>query len=160
MREPNPKIIEILNDVLSAELTAINQYFLHAEMCRDWGYLYLGSKIREESIGEMRHAESLIERVLYLNGIPNVQRLFKVNIGENVHEMLKSDVALEYEAVKRLNEGIPVAVAEGDNGTRELLEQILKSEEEHIDWIESQLDLIDQAGLQNYLASQIRKDQG
>lgn len=160
MREPNPKIIEILNDVLTAELTAINQYFLHAEMCRDWGYINLGAKIREESIGEMRHAEWLIERVLYLNGIPNVQRLSKVNIGESVHEILKSDVALEYDAVERLNAGIPVAVAEGDNGTRDLLQRILNSEEEHIDWIESQLELIEQAGLQNYLASQIRKDQG
>lgn len=160
MRETSPKVIEILNDVLSAELTAINQYFLHAEMCRDWGYERLGKLMRAESIDEMRHAELLIERVLYLKGIPNVQRLYKINIGENVHEILKSDLELEYVAVKRLNDGIPVAVSEGDHGTRELLEQILKSEEEHIDWIESQLDLIDQAGLQNYLASQIREAQG
>ncbi|MEL6761009.1 MAG: bacterioferritin [Myxococcota bacterium] len=158
-RESNPKIIEILNDVLTAELTAINQYFLHAEMCRDWGYEFLGKKIRAESIDEMRHAESLIERVLYLNGIPNVQRLSKVSIGESVKEILECDLALEYDALKRLNEGIPVCVAEGDNGTRELLESILKSEEEHVDWLESQLELVAQAGLENYLASQIRKDQ-
>ncbi len=157
-REPNPKIIEILNDVLSAELTAINQYFLHAEMCTDWGYEYLGKTIRAESIDEMKHAEQLIERILYLNGIPNVQRLYKINIGESVPEIFKCDLALEYEALKRLNEGIPVCVAEGDNGTRELLESILTSEEEHVDWLEAQMDLIEQAGAGNYLATQIRKD--
>lgn len=153
------KIIEILNDVLTAELTAINQYFVHGEMCDNWGYDRLHHKIRHHSIGEMKHAEELIERVLFLEGVPNVQRLGKIVIGETVPEMFKVDLALEMDAVKRLNEGIEVCRQADDNNSRHLLEEILEDEEEHIDWIEAQLALIDQVGAPNYLAQQIHKDE-
>ena len=153
-RTADQSIINALNDVLTAELTAINQYFVHAEMCADWGYKALYTKIRAESIDEMRHAESLIERVLYLNGVPNVQKLGRIRIGESVPELLKLDVELEYEAIPRLNKGIDLCRQASDNGTRLLLEQILAAEEEHIDWLESQLDQIEQMGVQNYLATQ------
>lgn len=159
MTKPNDTaaVIRVLNDVLTAELTAINQYFLHAEMCNNWGYERLYKKIRQESIDEMKHAEELIERVLFLNGVPNVQRLGKINIGETVPEQLKSDLALETDAVKRLNEGIEVCRLAGDNTSRALLEEILVSEEQHVDWIDAQLTLIEQVGLTNYLAQQIRE---
>ncbi|MBR56987.1 MAG: bacterioferritin [Myxococcales bacterium] len=153
------KVIEILNDVLTGELTAINQYFLHSEMLANWGYSRLHKKVRKESIDEMLHAETLMERVLYLGGLPNVQRLGPIRIGENVEEMLRSDLALEEEALPRLNEGIKHCRAVGDNGTRGLLEDILRSEEEHVDWIEAQLDQIGQMGLENYLAAQVRKEE-
>ena len=153
-RTVDQSVINALNDVLTAELTAINQYFVHAEMCGDWGYKRLHDRIRAESIDEMRHAEKLIERVIYLQGIPNVQKLGRIRIGESVHEQLKLDVALEYEAVPRLNKGIELCRENGDNGSRLLLEEILASEEEHIDWLESQLDQIEQMGIQNYLATQ------
>jgi len=152
------KIIEILNDVLTAELTAINQYFVHAEMCENWGYDRLHKIIRKHSIGEMKHAEELIERVLFLEGIPNVQRLGKINIGENVPEILKSDYALEMDALPRLNKGIETCRELGDNNSRHLLEEILAEEEEHVDWLEAQLALIEQVGPQHYLAQQIRED--
>ena len=155
----DPKIIEILNDVLCTELTAINQYFLHAEMCGDWGYERLYKKIRKESIDEMKHAEQIIERILFLNGVPNVQKLGNIKIGENVEEQLTVDLALEKEAIPRLNEGIKICSDLGDNGTRHLLEGILESEEEHVDWIEAQLDQISQLGIANYLAQQV-KDEG
>ena len=155
MKPQNKRVIEILNDVLTAELTAINQYFLHAEMCEDWGLHRLYEIIRKESIDEMKHAETLIERVLYLEGIPNVQRLGRICIGENVPEMLANDLKLEQDAVERLNAGIIELRDMGDNGTRLILEDILASEEEHIDWIEAQLELIQQVGVQNYLAQQI-----
>jgi bacterioferritin len=151
------KIIEVLNDVLTAELTAINQYFLHGEMCENWGYERLHKVIRKHSIGEMKHAEAVIERVLFLEGIPNVQRLGKINIGENVLEILKSDYALEIEALPRLNEGIELCREVGDNNTRHLLEEILEDEEEHVDWIEAQLTLVEQVGIQNYLSQQIHE---
>jgi bacterioferritin len=151
------KIIEILNEVLTAELTAINQYFLHGEMCENWGYERLHKVIRKHSIGEMKHAEEVIERVLFLEGIPNVQRLGKISIGENVLEILKSDYALEIEALPRLNQGIELCREVGDNNTRHLLEEILEDEEEHVDWIEAQLSLIEQVGIQNYLAQQIKE---
>jgi len=153
------KIIEILNDVLTAELTAINQYFVHGEMCENWGYDRLHKIIRKHSIGEMKHAEELIERVLFLEGVPNVQRLGKINIGENVPEILKSDYALELDALPRLNKGIETCRELGDNNSRHLLEEILEEEEEHVDWLESQLALLEQVGPQNYLAQQIRKDE-
>ena len=156
MRSVNKEIISVLNDVLTGELTAINQYFIHAKMCGDWGYDRLHDKIREESIDEMRHAEQLIERILYLGGVPNGQRMSKLRIGETVLEQLKSDLALELEALPRLNKGIALATDVGDNGTRALLESILTSEEEHVDWLEAQLELIEQTGLQNYLSQQIR----
>ena len=152
----HPDIIACLNEVLTGELTAINQYFLHAEMCQDWGYMGLYKVIRAESIDEMKHAEQLIERILYLNGFPNVQRLGKINIGETVKEQFESDLALEREAVPRLNKGIALATQHGDNGTRALLEAILVDEERHADWLESQLELIRQVGEPNYLAQQIR----
>ena len=153
------KVIEILNDVLTAELTAINQYFVHGEMCENWGYLGLHHAIRQHSIGEMKHAEEVIERILFLEGIPNMQRLGKINIGESVHEQLKLDLALEMDAVARLNKGIEECRNLEDNNSRHLLEEILEDEEEHIDWIESQLSLIEQVGIQNYLSEQIKKDE-
>ncbi len=152
------KIIEILNDVLTAELTAISQYFVHAEMCDNWGYDRLHHVIRKHSIGEMKHAEELIERILFLEGIPNMQRLGKINIGETVPEMFKVDHALEMDAVKRLNDGIESCRAADDNNSRHLLEEILEDEEEHIDWIEAQQALIEQVGAGNYLAQQIHND--
>lgn len=151
------KIIDILNDVLTAELTAINQYFVHGEMCENWGYHRLHHAIRQHSIGEMKHAEEVIERILFLEGIPNMQRLGKINIGENVPEQFKLDLGLEMDAVKRLNEGIEQCRELDDNNSRHLLEEILEDEEEHIDWIEAQLALIEQVGAQNYLAQQIVK---
>jgi bacterioferritin len=153
------KIINILNEVLTAELTAINQYFVHGEMCENWGYDRLHKIIRSHSIGEMKHAEKLIERVLFLEGVPNVQRIGKINIGENVQEIMKVDYALELEALPRLNEGIETCRQLGDNNSRHLLEEILEEEEEHVDWIEAQLALIDQVGVQNYLAQQIKEDE-
>jgi bacterioferritin len=152
----DPKVIEILNEVLTAELTAINQYFVHAEMCENWGYERLLKIIRKESIDEMKHAEALIERVLFLEGIPNVQRLGKINIGENVPEILKVDYALEMEALPRLNAGIETCRELGDNNSRHLLESILEDEEKHVDWLEAQLSLIEQVGVQNYLAEQMK----
>jgi bacterioferritin len=151
------KVIEVLNDTLTAELTAINQYFVHGEMCENWGYDRLHHEIRKHSIEEMKHAEHVIERILFLEGIPNMQRLGKVNIGESVAEQFRLDLGLELEAVERLNKGITVCNEAGDNNSRHLLEEILEDEEEHIDWIESQLSLIEQVGIQNYLAEQIKK---
>jgi bacterioferritin len=153
------KIVDILNDVLTAELTAINQYFVHGEMCENWGYERLQQVIRKHSIGEMKHAEEVIERILFLEGIPNMQRLGKINIGENVPEMLELDLGLELEAVASLNKQIVTANELGDNNTRHLLEAILAEEEEHVDWIEAQLSLIEQVGLHNYLAAQIREEE-
>ena len=153
------KIIDILNEVLTAELTAINQYFVHAEMCENWGYERLFHEIRKHSIGEMKHAEELIERILFLEGVPNVQRYFKINIGETVPEMFKVDHALEMDAVARLNPAIETCREAEDNNSRHLLEEILEDEEEHIDWIEAQQAQIDQVGVANYLAQQIKKDE-
>ncbi len=152
----HPDVITILNDVLTAELTGINQYFVHAKMCANWGYQRLYERIRAESIDEMKHADELIERILYLEGVPNVQRLFKINIGETVPEQLKSDLGVEREAVDRLNKGIETCRTLGDNGTRHMLEEMLKSEEEHLDWLEQQLTLIAQIGEANYLAQQMK----
>jgi len=154
----NAKIIETLNDVLTAELTAINQYFIHAKMCQNWGYGRLAAENRKEAVGEMKHADEVIERILYLEGVPNMQRLAKVRVGETVVEQLKLDLMLEVDAVERLNKGVALAVEVGDNGTRDLLERILTSEEEHIDWLEAQLELVKQVGEQNYLAQQIIGD--
>lgn len=151
----NAKIIEALNEILSGELTGINQYFAHAKMCQNWGYKRLAAVNRKESIDEMKHADELIERILFLDGIPNMQRIGKVKVGETVPEQLKADHALELEAVERLNKAIALAVEVHDNGTRELLEGILVSEEHHVDWLEAQLELIKQVGEQRYLAEQI-----
>jgi len=153
------RIIDLLNDVLTAELTAINQYFVHGEMCENWGFERLMHVIRKHSIGEMKHAEEVIERILFLEGIPNMQRMGKINIGENVPEILKLDLALEMDALPRLNKGIEVCREVGDNNSRHLLEEILEDEEEHVDWLESQLALIEQVGAENYLAQQIHKEE-
>lgn len=153
------RIIDLLNDVLTAELTAINQYFVHGEMCENWGYERLMHIIRKHSIGEMKHAEELIERILFLDGIPNMQRLGKISIGENVPEILKLDLGLEMDALPRLNKGIETCREVGDNNSRHLLEEILQDEEEHVDWLESQLALIEQVGAENYLAQQIHKEE-
>jgi bacterioferritin len=153
------KVIELLNEVLKAELTAINQYFLHAEMCENWGYERLAKLIRKESIEEMVHAEKLIERILYLDGTPNMSDYFKINIGATVEQQFKNDVELEYTAVKRLNAGVPICIAAGDNGSRELLTTILQDEEHHIDWLEAQLHAIGEIGIANYLTEQLKEDE-
>jgi bacterioferritin len=150
-------MVEILNEVLTAELTAINQYFIHAKMCGNWGFKRLQKLVRAESIDEMRHAEQIIDRILFLEGLPNLQRLAKLNVGETVEEQFKADLALEYVAIERLNRGIKLAREAGDNGTREMLEKILVSEEEHTDWLETQLETIRQIGTPNYLAQQLRE---
>jgi bacterioferritin len=152
------QVITLLNDVLTAELTAINQYFIHARMCENWGYERLWKKFRDESIGEMRDADRLIARILYLEGVPNVQRIGKVNVGQTVPEQLSLDLEIERAAIQRLNDGIELARSLGDNGSRELLEDILKGEEDHANWIEAQLSLIAQMGEANYLAQQIKKE--
>lgn len=154
------KVIQCLNEVLTGELTAINQYFLHARMCKDWGYDGIAKTIRDESIDEMKHAEKLVDRVLFLEGIPNLQKLDKLNIGETVKEQLESDLQLEMLARQRLKDGIKVCMEEVDHVSRELLEHILEDEESHIDWIETQLHLIQEVGEQNYLAEQIRGGSG
>ncbi|UDY34802.1 bacterioferritin [Dermatobacter hominis] len=151
----NPEIVDLLNEVLTAELTAINQYFVHAKMCSNWGFDRLADHIRDESIDEMKHAEALIERVLFFDGVPNLQRLNALRVGETVEEQFRNDLELEYVARERLNRGIEAAVAASDNGTRHLLEEILVSEEEHIDWLETQLEAINQVGIQQYLAEQL-----
>ena len=151
----DPAIIEMLNEVLTSELTAINQYFIHAKMCDNWGFDRLAAKIREESIDEMKDAEALIERILYLDGVPNLQRLGPVMVGETVPEQFDLDLAVEVAAVERYNRGIALAVEHGDNGTRELFERRLIGEESHADWLESQIELIRQVGVENYLATQI-----
>ena len=151
----DPQVLSYLNQALRQELTAINQYFLHAEMCENWGYMKLASFTRKESIEEMRHAEALMERILYLDGMPTMNELFPLRIGRNVREQLANDLELENEALPRLNEGIALAVSVGDNGTRELLTKILTDEEEHVDHLEAQLHIIQEIGLDNYLTQQI-----
>jgi bacterioferritin len=150
----SPEIIELLNEVLTAELTAINQYFIHAKMQDNWGYKRLAGKGREEAFGEMRHAEELIERILYLEGVPNMQRLSTVKVGETAHEQLKAELDTEKEAIVRLTAGIEQC-RQTDEGSRLLLERILHDEEEHADWIETQLELIKQIGEGLYLNTQV-----
>lgn len=152
----DPKIIDLLNEVLLGELTAINQYFLHAKMCQNWRYDRLYDKIRHESIDEMKHADWLIERILFLEGLPNLQKLGKLNIGQTVVEMLNNDLGIERVAIPLLNKGIEQARLAGDNGTEDLLKRILVSEEEHVDWLEAQLDQVKQIGEALYLSQQIR----
>lgn len=151
----HPDVIQLLNDVLCAELTAINQYFIHARMLQNDRYVRLAKHAQEESIGEMKHAQVAIDRILYLEGVPNMQKYMKINVGQTVPEMFQFDLAVEHDAVDRLNKGLELCRTHGDNGTRLVLEQILASEEEHIDWIEAQLTQIQQLGLANYLAQQI-----
>ena len=152
----NAKVIDLLNEILTGELTAINQYFLHAKMCKNWGYARLGSLIYKESIDEMKHADKLIERILYLEGLPNVQRLGKISIGTTVPEMLKNDYEVESVAIPLLNASIVTCGAAGDHGTQDLLRDILHAEEEHADWLEAQFELIKQVGEAHYLAQQIK----
>jgi bacterioferritin len=149
------KVIAVLNESLKAELTAINQYFLHAEMCENWGYYKLAKLAKKESIEEMHHAEILMERILYLDGTPNMSDYFKINIGQSVKAQFQNDLNLEYDAVKRLNAGIELCVKAGDNGSRELLTKILTDEEHHVDWLEAQLNAIKEIGIENYLAQQL-----
>ncbi len=151
----NDEIIEVLNEVLTAELTAINQYFLHAKMMENWGLTRLAEHTRAESIDEMKHAELITDRVLFFNGVPNFVRYFPLKIGETVPEQFQTDLDLEYAAVERLNRGVALCREVGDNGSRELLEGILVSEEEHIDWLETQLEAIGIVGAENYLAQQL-----
>ena len=150
-------VVELLNEVLTAELTAVNQYFVDAKMLANWGFGRLGSKFREDSIDEMRDAEQLIDRILYLEGMPNLQRLSTVRVGETPAEKIALALAVEREAIERLNRGIELCVGRGDNGSRQVLEGILRGEEEHADWLEAQLELIRQVGEANYLAQQIHE---
>jgi len=152
------KVIDLLNEVLTGELSAVNQYWLHARMCENWGYERLWKKVREESIDEMKHADKLVDRVLYLDGLPNLQRYHKINVGQTVPEQLQLDLDVEKGAVKLLNDGIELCRSLGDNGSRELLEEILVAEEEHVNWLEAQLDLITQVGVENYLSQQIKSE--
>jgi bacterioferritin len=150
-----PEIIEVLNEVLTAELTAINQYFVHAKMQQNWGYLRLAEHTRAESIDEMKHAEAVTERILYLEGVPNLQRLGPVRVGETVPEQFRLDLAVEYDAIERFNRGIALARDVGDNGTRELLAGMLVSEEEHTDYLETQLGVLEKIGEAHYLAQHL-----
>ena len=151
----DPKVLAMLQEVLKAELTAINQYFLHAEMQENWGYEALAKHTRAESIDEMKHAEKLLERMLYLDGSPSMNDYFKINIGGHVKQQFENDVEVEYAAVKRLNKFIAECSKLGDNGTRELFEHILVDEEEHVDYLEAQLHMIGEMGIENYLAQQL-----
>jgi bacterioferritin len=152
----NPKVIIELNAALKEELTAINQYFLHAEMCENWKYDKLGAFIKKQSIDEMKHAEILIERILFLDGTPSLTELLHINIGQNVKEQIESDLQLELNAVAMYNASIQIARDEGDNASRELFERLLKDEEGHVDWLEAQLHQIQEIGYERYLSQQIR----
>lgn len=154
--EARAEVIRLLNEVLTAELTAVNQYFLHAKMLQNWGLERLYKHVYAESIDEMKHADVIIERILFLEGLPNLQRYFKLRIGQTVREQFEADLSVENEAIPRLNKGIAYCREVGDNGTRALLEEILVSEEEHKDWLETQLDLMDRVGDKAYIAEQIR----
>ena len=151
----DPQIIDALNEILTAELTAINQYFIHSRMCANWGYKKLAEKKREESIEEMRDAQALIDRILYLEGVPNLQRLNPVKVGEDPVEQHRLDLDLEVAAVGRLNKAIALCRDQADNGTRDLLVHILEGEEKSVDWLETQLHLISQLGKELYLSEQM-----
>jgi bacterioferritin len=148
------KVLDELNKALREELTAINQYFLHAEMCENWGYERLSEYIKKQSIGEMKHAEALMERILFLDGVPNMQPL-QLTIGKNVKDMIQSDLDLEVNAVKMYNAAIQIAVAEKDNGSRDLFVVLLKDEEQHVDWLEAQMHQIKELGYERYLTMQM-----
>ena len=150
----NDEVIQVLNDVLCAELTGINQYFIHAMMCANWRYKRLAEHTRKESIEEMTHAQEVIERILYLDGKPNMQKYMKINVGKTIPEQHQFDLALEKDAVARLNAGIELCRKKDDNGSRLLLEKLLADEEEHVDWLEAQLQQIKDMGLENYLLQQ------
>jgi len=153
----DPEIITALNDILTGELTAINQYFVHYRMLENWGYGRLAKKKREESIEEMKHADRIIHRILYLDGVPNLQRLGPVKVGEEPIEMHKLDLDLEREAVARLNKAIDLCLQKSDAGTRDLVESVLREEEEAIDWLEAQLKIVSDIGRERYLAEQLRE---
>ena len=155
MKAQAPEVIDNLNRVLKNELTAINQYFLHSRMYKDWGLKALGEKEHHESIDEMKHADRLIERILFLDGLPNLQDLGRLRIGEDVADILRCDLALEMEAMPVLRDCVAHAESVGDFVSRELFEDILSSEEEHVDWLETQLELIDKTGIQNYIQAQM-----
>lgn len=152
----NSKIIAALNEGLKAELTAINQYFLHGEMCQNWGYDRLYERTKKESIDEMKHAEKLIERILFLEGTPNMSELFPIKVGGNVKAQLENDLSLELDAIARYNAQIRLCTELGDNTTRELIEELLADEEGHVDFIEAQLHQIKEIGIERYLSQQIR----
>ncbi|HEY2945685.1 MAG TPA: bacterioferritin [Vicinamibacteria bacterium] len=151
------EVLQVLGDVLSAELTAVNQYFIHARMCENWRYRRLAKLMREESIGEMKHAEDVIDRILYLDGVANMQKYMRIKVGLTVPDMHQSDLDLERDAVGRLNAGIELCRGKGDNGSRVLLEKILADEERHIEWLEAQLLQIQNMGLENYLSGQVEE---
>lgn len=151
----NPKVIAALNEALKEELTAINQYFLHAEMCENWHYDKLGSYIKKQSIDEMKHAEALIERILFLDGAPNLTELMKLSVGQNVKEQIATELKLEVEAVAMYNRAIQISRDEGDNASRELFERLLKDEEAHVDWLEAQVHQMREMGYERYLSQQI-----
>jgi bacterioferritin len=151
----NDQIIETLNRALTIELTAINQYFCQAKMCKNWGYLKLYKKHYEESLGEMKHADKIIDRILFLEGVPEIARYDVIRVGTNVKEQFEYDLALEMGGVAHYNAAVTLAVQLKDNGTRELMEKILVESEEHVDWLETQLGLISQLGLENYLTEQM-----
>ena len=153
----DPEIVQALNDILTAELTAINQYFVHAKMCQNWGYQKLHKKNRAESLEEMKDADAIIERILYLDGIPNLQRLFPLRVGQDPIEQHKLDLELEMEAVQRLNKAIGLCREKGDHGTRTMLDNILKGEEDSVDWLQAQLHIINEIGKERYLATQIHE---
>ena len=154
----NPKVIAVLNEALKEELTAINQYFLHAEMCENWHYHKLGDYIKKQSIDEMKHAEELIERILFLDATPNMTEEMKLTVGRNVREQIESDLKLETQAVSMYNRAVQIAREEGDNASRELFERLLKDEEEHVDWLEAQVHQISELGYERYLTQQIGED--
>jgi bacterioferritin len=154
----NPKVIAELNAALKEELTAINQYFLHAEMCENWHYDRLGSYIKKQSIDEMKHAEALIERILFLDATPFLTAPMTLSIGRNVKEQLESDLKLETEAVAMYNRSIQIARDEGDNASRELFDRLLKDEEAHVDWLEGQLFQIQEMGYERFLSGQVREE--
>jgi bacterioferritin len=154
----NAKVIAALNDALKEELTAINQYFLHAEMCENWHFDRLGGYIKKQSIDEMKHAEAIIERILFLDGTPNLTELMQLSIGRNVKEQLESDLKLEIGAVAMYNRYVQLARDEGDNTSRELFERLLKDEEEHVDWLEAQVYQIQEMGYERYLSQQVHED--
>lgn len=156
----DPKIIELLNLCLKRELTAINQYFVHSKMCENWGYTKMAAKMRKESVEEMHHADILIERILYLEGIPNMVDMFPIHVGMDVKSQLESDFQLEKEAIPSLNEAMAYCSEVGDNGSRELFKRILLEEEHHYDWLEAQFRLMEEVGMQNYLANWMGEDEG
>lgn len=154
----NPKVIAALNEALKEELTAINQYFLHAEMCENWHYTRLGEYIKKQSIDEMRHAESLIERILFLDATPTMTETMKLTIGQNVKDQLQSDLNLEIAAVALYNKAVETSREAGDNASRELFERLLKDEESHVDWLEAQMHQISEIGYERYLTQQIKDE--